>query len=353
VTLRARLPIGRSGTSVRVSWVSGDGGLQLYAAQVAGATGAPQPLRFSGSVGISLGARQRVSSDPVALDVHAGDDLDVTFAVNGTLLASTIANFPGSLARSGRSLDDATGGGAWIANARLAGLTTVEVQGPGTTALLGIGDSITEGYVGGQVFLTDPLSESFGYVAVDDARNAWPLVAQVDLTRPAAGAGVSGQGTADALANLDQEVLVLRGEVSDCVILLGTNDISGTGGGLSVSQIEANLSTLYATLAPMCRVWAGTLLPKEWNASRYTTAEWDLISQERHAVNAWIRALGPANQVRGVIDFERVTRLSDTNVDQFGSTPDGTSYTSDGIHPSVAGQKVMGDEVARVLAPFQ
>jgi lysophospholipase L1-like esterase len=220
-------------------------------------------------------------------------------------------------------------------------------------ALLAVGDSITEGYVGGHVFFTDQLSQSFGYLAADDARNAWPLVAQVDLVRPAAGAGVSGQGTAEALAHLDQEVLVLRGEISDCVILLGTNDISGTGGGLSVTQIESNLSTLYATLAPMCRVWAGTLLPKQWNASLYTPSEYDSISQQRHAINAWIRALGPANQVSGVIDFERVTRLSDSEVDQFGSTPDGTSYTSDGIHPSVAGQKVMGDEAARVLAPLR
>jgi lysophospholipase L1-like esterase len=350
VTLRYRLPIGRGGTSLRVSWVSGDGGLQVYAAQVAGSAGVPVPLRFSGGEGFSLGAHQRMSSDPIPLEVRAGDELYVTFAANGTLLASTIANFPGSLARTGRSLDS---GGAWTANARLAGITTVEVDGPVGLAFVAVGDSITEGYVGGQVFIGDQLGQSFGYSAVDDARNAWPLVAQVDLTRPAAGAGVSGQGTSDALAHLDEEVLVLRGEVSDCIILLGINDISGNGDGLSVAQIEANLSTLYATLAPMCRVWAGTLLPKEWDANRFTTSEYTLICQQRHALNAWIRSLGAANQISGVIDFERVTRRSDTVVDQFGTAPDGTSYTSDGTHPSLAGQKVMGDETARVLAPFQ
>jgi hypothetical protein len=68
VTLRVRLPIGRGGSSLRVSWVSGDAGLQIYAAQVVNAAGVTQPLRFSGADGVQLAARQRVTSDPVSLD---------------------------------------------------------------------------------------------------------------------------------------------------------------------------------------------------------------------------------------------------------------------------------------------
>jgi lysophospholipase L1-like esterase len=357
MTLRERLPLTRAGARIRVAILSGDGPLQIHAANVAlstgpaGEIGPPQPLLFAGQLGATLGARRRIVSDPVALQVAAGNELGVTFAAAGTLAASVIANFPGSFVCPGCAVDDPNAkGGAWAVSGRLAGIGTVEIEGPSERAVVAIGDSITEGYVRGHVFPSGALRESAGYVPVDDYRNAWPSVASRIWGHPAANAGISGQGTQEAINHLADDVLVLSGEITDCVILLGTNDLSGTGTGVTVDQVTSNLQRLYATLTPICRVWAGTLIPKEWNPSRYTAAEYEVIRQERHAVNAWIRARTAADGLAGVIDFEAVTRLSSADVDTFGVDANGNSLGEDGVHPSVAGQHAMGVEGSRRLS---
>jgi lysophospholipase L1-like esterase len=345
VTLRYRLPLGRGGARARVSFVSGNGPLAIYAAAIARAGDAPAALTFAGQPGIALPAWQRAHSDEVALALAAGDEVDVTFAAAGALAASGIANFPDSTAHAGRDLG-ARGG---TPNGRLAGVATVEVAGGRARAAVAVGDSITEGYVGGHTFFGPALADSFGYVPVDDVRNAWPAIAARALGAPVANAGVSGSGTEETLDRFDAEIGVLAGELTDCVVLLGTNDIGVNGAGLTFDQISSNLAALYARLAPLCRVWAGTLLPKEWIPSANTAAEYVVLSQSRRAVNAWIRARTAADHVAGVIDFERVTRASDADPDHFGVDADGQSLGEDGIHPSIAGQRAMGIEAARVL----
>ena len=127
-------------------------------------------------------------------------------------------------------------------------------------------------------------------------------------------------------------MLPLQG-VTDCAVLIGTNNL----GSMDASQITPRLEVLFGRLRPFCRVWAGTLLPKE----RTTVGTLPEVNARRQAVNAWIRTQA---QVAGIIDFEAVTRRPD-NPDCF---QDGLAV--DGIHPSVAGHKKMGEEAARFLA---
>src|SRR5262249_34430336 len=116
-------------------------------------------------------------------------------------------------------------------------------------------------------------------------------------------------------------------------VLLGTNDLHA----MTPEQLEGRLGELLNRLRPFCRVWMGTLLPKEITDPNYPT-----IAARRVAVNDWIRRSAP---VAGVIDFEAVTaRSDDINIFRPG-------LGSDGIHPTIAGQRVMGEEAARVLAP--
>lgn len=318
VTFRLRVPVGRAGQRVRLAFRSGDGDLVLSKATVAKAgpdgslASAPVQVRFAGAAGFSVGKRTRVVSDPVSFPVAFGDELAVSFEVSGALGVSAIETLPGSYVRSGAyaSTTGPLGGSAW---AKGVGLATVDVEGPPARAFVAIGDSITEGYITGH----------------DDTRVAWPWLSQAGLGVPVVDAGVSGQGFYDALLNLDQEVLSLQG-VTDCLVLLGTNDLSS----LDQSGLQSRMTTLVSRLKPMCRPWVGTLLPKE----KTNYGDYETVKRDRAAFNAWIRATFP-----DVIDFEAVTRQpNDANL-----FIDGLEV--DGIHPSAAGHRVMANEVIRVL----
>ncbi|HZH15816.1 MAG TPA: GDSL-type esterase/lipase family protein [Archangium sp.] len=318
VTFRLRIPVGRAGERVRLAFRAGDGNLVLRKATVAQAgpngslASAPVAVTFSGTPGFSVGARTRVVSDPVSLPVGFRDELAVSFEVQGALAVSAIHALPGSYVRSGAyaSVTGPLGGTAWD---RAVGLATVDVEGPPARAFVALGDSITEGYIDER----------------DDTRLAWPSVAEAQLGVPFANAGVSGQGFYDALMNLDAEVLSLQG-ITDCVVLLGTNDLSA----LDVGGLKARMNTLVSRLQPFCRVWVGTLLPKE----KSNHGNYEVVKKQRLEMNAWIRATFP-----DVIDFEAVTRQPG-NVHLF---LDGLEV--DGIHPSAEGQRVMATEASRVL----
>jgi lysophospholipase L1-like esterase len=158
---------------------------------------------------------------------------------------------------------------------------------------------------------------------------AWPSLAQARLGVPVVNAGVSGQGFYEELLNLDQEVLSLSG-VTDCIVLLGTNDLSA----LDLNGLRTRMGMLLSRLKPLCRTWVGTLLPKE----KTNHGDYEVVKRDRLALNAWIRATFP-----DVIDFEAVTRQPN-NVHLF---IDGLEV--DGIHPSAEGHRVMAAEVVRVL----
>jgi len=319
VTFRLKVPVGRAGQRVRLTFRSGDGDLVLRKATVARAgpdgslASAPVTVTFSGAPGFSVGKRVRVVSDPVPFAVGFRDELAVSFEVQGALSVSAITALPGSYVRSGAyaSVPGALGGTPWE---KAVGLMTVDVEGPPSRAFVAVGDSITEGYI----------SER------DDTRRAWPSLAEAQLGVPIVNAGVSGQGFYDALMNLDQEVLQLQG-VTDCLVLLGTNDLSSLG----TSALQARMSTLIARLRPLCRPWVSTLLPKE----KANHGDYNVVKTQRLEMNAWIRATFPH-----VIDLEAVTRQPD-NVHLF---IDGLEV--DGIHPSVEGHRVMATEVVRVLS---
>lgn len=320
-TFRMRVPVARDGGRIRVTFRAGDGSMTLVRATVAhaGANGAlvstPVNLTFDGVEGFTVAARTRKTSDPVDFPVAFRDELAITFETRGALAASAISAFPGSFSRAGNHalVTGALGGTLFD---RAVGVATVDVEGPTGRAFVAIGDSITEGYVSTK----------------NDTRNAWPARVEAALGAPVVNAGVSGQGFYDALMLLDGEVLALQG-ITDCIILLGTNDL---GEKNSLSVMKARMNTLLSRLAPFCRTWVSTLLPKE--KSNY--APYEAVKTQRLEFNSWVRggSTGP-----DIIDLEAVTRQP-ANVHLF---LDGLEV--DGIHPSVEGHRVMADEVTRVL----
>ncbi|WP_426752983.1 SGNH/GDSL hydrolase family protein [Myxococcus sp. Y35] len=320
-TFRMRVPVAREGGRIRVTFRSGDGTMTLVRATVAHAgtagelASAPVTLTFDGKDGFTVPARTRKTSDPVDFPVSFRDELAITFEARGALASSTISAFPDSYSRAGNhALVTGALGGTVFDHA--IGVATVDVEGPTGRAFVAIGDSITEGYIDTK----------------NDTRNAWPALVETALGVPVVNAGVSGQGFYDALAQLDGEVLALQG-ITDCVVLLGTNDL---GDKESVATIQARMTTLLSRLAPFCRTWVSTLLPKE--KSNY--APYEAVKAQRLEFNAWVRGGGTGPDV---IDLEAVTRQPG-DVHLF---LDGLEV--DGIHPSQEGHRVMADEVARVL----
>jgi lysophospholipase L1-like esterase len=327
-TYRMKLPVGRAGSRIRVSIKAGDGSLTVHAATVAlaGTQGnlasVPVPLRFGDLSGFTVAARTRVTSDPVPFAVHFGQELYVSLDVEGALAASTINAFPDSYRWAGGAAAEInpSPGNPFM---QAVGVDTVDVEAAPAAAFVALGDSITEGYVSGNVGT---------YVSRnDDYRQAWTTVAQDALGVPVANAGVSGQGVDEAIAGLQGEVFTLQG-ITDCLVLLGTNNL----GSWTAEQIDARLAALFDDLRPFCRVWAGTLLPKE----RTTNGSYADVVARRLAVNDWIRHQA---RVDGVIDFEAVL-AAPGDVNRFAP-----GLGADGIHPTVAGQEIMGREAARVL----
>lgn len=318
-TYRMRIPVGKAGARLRVTFSAGDGSLTLHKATVAraAANGAlasePVTLTFNGSQGFSTSARKLVTSDPVSFPVGFRDELAISFEVSGALAVSAINAFPGSFTRSGAysTQTGALGGQSWQ---QAIGVATVDVEATPGRSFVAIGDSITEGYID----------------TYNDTRNAWPALVEQQLKLPVVNAAVSGQGFWGELQNLDHEVLAMHG-ATDCLVLLGTNDLTS----LSVAGLEDRMTSLLTRLKPFCRVWVSTLLPKE--KTNYGT--YDQVKRDRVAFNEWIRSQTLAE----VIDLEAVTR-SPTSVHLF---IDGLEV--DGIHPSAEGHRVMAAEVVRVL----
>lgn len=352
-TYRLKLPITRAGQRVRVIFRAGDGELWVERANIGrsfkdtwrppvcptaadpmapcpdgrknGANygaidGALRPLTFGGKAGFTATARARVSSDPVELPVGFREELYVTFEARGAMAASAINLLEQSYSKAGRHAEVQGRFGAW--SPRPLAVATVEVEGAPGPVMVAIGDSITEGYVRG----VQDLTNSWAYLA-----GRWAGVSTVN-------AGVSGDGIAHTLANLEAEVFVLSG-VTDCLVLIGTNDISSHSPG----AYTARLSELYGRLAPFCRVWGALIPPKDRTGGATSdggSGDWERMHATRREVNGWIRQRAG---LTGVFDFSGP--LTDPARPNY-FVP---HFTEDGIHPTVAGYQVMGREAAKVI----
>ena len=320
-TYRWKIPVGRAGDGVRVVLRAGSDGMTVHAVSISpaaanGATASPPvPLTFGGARSSTAGPGQRVSSELVALPVSAGEDLAVSVELEGSVASSAISAFPGSYARAG-SFTDISGPLGGALDPTIKGVDSIEVDGPRQRVFMAIGDSITEGFV---------------TYAGNDYRQSWPFVAQQAMGAPVVASAVYGQTIQDQVAALPVEVHPVRG-MTDCVVLLGTNNL----GPDSAATIINRLSDLYARLSGSCRVWGATLPPKEKSGS-YDLAT---VNAARRQVNDWIRSRAP---VTGVVDFDAALR-SESSPDRFAA-----GLTADGVHPSIAGQAVMGQAAAMAL----
>lgn len=145
--------------------------------------------------------------------------------------------------------------------------------------------------------------------------------------RPFINRGISGQTTPQMLIRFKPDVVNLKAEV--VVILAGINDIAGNTGPSTLEMIEDNLSSM-AEIAQAngIRVVLSSVLPAFDFPWRPGMAPAEKVVK----LNAWIKNYAGTHKC---IYLDYFTPMSD---EKHGLKKE---YTEDGVHPNLAGYKVM------------
>jgi lysophospholipase L1-like esterase len=173
----------------------------------------------------------------------------------------------------------------------------------------------------------------------DSITDFWKL-AESFPGKPYVNRGIGGQTTPQMLVRFREDVIDLQPKV--VVILAGTNDIAGNTGPMTVAEIEANYTSL-AELAALhqIRVVYASVLP----VHNYTPLSQELFSQRSPAkileLNRWLKNYCAANGC--------------FYLDYFSAMVDGKGMlkrdlAEDGLHPNMAGYKVMAPLAEAAIA---
>src|SRR5262249_35517627 len=154
--------------------------------------------------------------------------------------------------------------------------------------------------------------------------------------KPYVGRGISGQTTPQMLVRFRQDVIALKPKA--VVILGGTNDIAGNTGPSTLEMIEDNLASMTdPARANGIRVVLVSVLP----AADYPWRRGLDPGPKIVALNTWIRAYAGR---RGVGYLDLHTPMAD---DHNGMKPD---LSSDGVHPNLAGYRLMSPLTEKAIA---
>ncbi len=339
--------VGGRAIRVRISNAFGNQPLVVGAATVGvslgGASvkaGTLRPLSFAGHLRVTVPPGRYAYSDPVGMNVTAGETLAVSLWESGTDLVSV---HPCCSTMGAVSFFTPNGGGNLTASPSGAGLSVasqwprwvdaldVERAGPGSIVVLG--DSITDGFNATTNWVrvlqqrVDSLPPPEQRAVVDEGITANALTSDVP-TDSKTGGGPSG------LARLAPDVLDQPG-VSEVVVFLGTNDLWF---GDTVSDLIAGYRQAIAEVRKAgLRVVGVTLLPRSAGRWPWTPAQ----QQELEQVDHWILT---SHAFEGVLDLARVVAdVYDGACQPWLMFP---PYDSgDHLHPNAAGQVAMADGV--------
>ena len=149
------------------------------------------------------------------------------------------------------------------------------------------------------------------------------------------GRGISGQTTPQMLIRFKQDVVNLKPKV--VVILAGTNDIAGNTGPSTLEMIEDNLSSM-AELAKAANI--EVILSSVLPVFDYPWRRGLDPSQKIITLNKWIKDYAIQH------DCFYLDYFSSLVDDRNGMKPE---YSPDGVHPNLAGYKVMEPLAEQVI----
>lgn len=296
------------------------------------------PVLFNGLSRAVIPAGEEVISDPLAFEYAVGDDLSISFMLEGesgpiTWHAVSFDTQYISTPDSGDQTDDVTGLGftelslGWF---YLSGVDVLREDAAGS--IVALGDSITDGAY--QVPATNTRWPDLFASRLQAAGIPMGVLNQGINSNKVVAGGAGGSGGDSAVLRFDRDVLERSG-VRSLVLFAGTNDL--TAGATAEEIINAWIGLIdKAHNAGLCVVM-GTIMPRD-----DLIFGWDRAAMEssRVALNEWIMNAAGEGRIEGVADFATAMGLP---LDS--SRPNPVLYSPDLLHPTSVGFYVMANAV--------
>ncbi len=346
-TLRliAHSSVGGNSVRIRLSNFHGNKAITIGAASIAlqseGSAiqaGTSQALEFSGQSSVTIPKGAVVFSDPINYSVPALSNLAVSLYLpedTGFLTAHALSNQTNYLSAGGdqtQALDlaEKTETAAWPL------LTAIDVMKAEASAIVTVGDSITDGW-GSTTSANQRWPNHFARILASSSYADSYAVVNAGIS----GNRVTTEGNSlfgeNLQARFERDVLALS-NVSHMVLMEGINDIgmSSSSELIAASEVINGYRQIIARAhARGIKVIGATLTPYEGAA--YYTPEGELVRQQ---VNAFIRGSG---EFDGVIDFEIAVQ------DPANPSRILPAFTEDNLHPNDAGYEAMARVVDLTL----
>jgi lysophospholipase L1-like esterase len=329
--------IGGSRLRVHLSNAYGTSAVALNAVHLALSTSghvidaaSDRALTFAGSPSVTIAAGATATSDALdfALPPHTKVALSIAFGAT----PADVTGHPGSRTTSYIAAGDAVAATSLEAPATTAHwyfATGIDVVAdPASSALVTLGDSITD-----------------GRGSTTDGNDRWPdeLSRRLRQNEPTAKIAVLNQGIGGnsvlaggngptALMRFERDVLAQAG-VRWVVVFHGVNDIGvATDQSVANQLIDAYQQLVADARSSGIRAYGVPILP--FGGSSYDTPDHEAV---RQTVNAWIRAAGHFD---AVIDFEATVRDPSNPTRLLPAYDDG-----DHLHLNAAGYQAMAGSI--------
>ncbi len=280
-------------------------------------------LKFNGNASVTMAAGSTTTSDAVAFPLTPNMRLAITIYYGQCQTNSNMTHHYGSRSNSYILAGDQT------ANADFSGATTVErwytintvdVWAEASKAAVAIiGNSITDGY-GLNGGLHNRWTDVFSERLLANSATSQLGVLNLGI----GGTTVIGSG----VSRFQQDILNQSG-LRYVVVFYGVNDINGNKSATEI--IGAFQKMIKQAHAQNIRVYGATITP--FGGNSYFSAAHEATRGE---INKWIRTPGNFDKC---IDFDKAIR------NPADTTTMLSTYNNDGLHPSVAGYRFLGESI--------
>ncbi|EAQ25901.1 SGNH/GDSL hydrolase family protein [Roseovarius sp. 217] len=299
--------------------------------------GQEQPVLFGGNPWVIIPPGARITSDPVALTIQAGQRISITLRYGDDAVAQ---DFHWDARETSFVLDGDRIDEEITARVSLAGVLT---DHPAEMVVVAMGDSITDG--NGATMNEDVLWPDFL------ARRLAPQGVAV-INAGISGGRLLSEGMGESvLARIDRDAFAVPG-IDAVVLLIGTNDIAWPGSPFAPDEAPMTLERLQAGIAAIAakarihgvRLIVGTVppfrgaLPGTPMEATYWSAAKDTLRSE---FNDWLRK---PDLIDGLVDFDAVLRDPDEPSRLRPSFDSG-----DRLHPGDVGNKAMAAAISLEL----